>query len=48
LIANGTHASVYANDGPGHGLYRAIDNTFTLGLPSNIGDIVSDQEGVHR
>lgn len=45
LVADGTHAAIYGNDGPGHGIYRATKQDFAIDLPSKVGDIVSDQEG---
>lgn len=45
LVADGTQAAVYGNDGPGRGIYRATKDDFTIDLPSKVGDIVSDQEG---
>lgn len=45
LVADGTQAAVYGNDGPGRGIYRATKQDFTIDLPSKVGDIVSDQEG---
>lgn len=45
LVADGTQAAVYGNDGPGQGIYRATKEDFAIDLPSHVGDIVSDQEG---
>ena len=45
LVADGTQAVVYGNDGPGRGIYRATKQEFAIELPSKVGDIVSDQEG---
>ncbi len=45
LVADGTHAAVYGNEGPGRGIYRATKQDFAIDLPSKVGDIVSDQEG---
>ena len=45
LVADGTRAVVYGNDGPGRGIYRASKRDFAIDLPSKVGDIVSDQEG---
>ena len=45
LVADATQARLYANDGPGLGLYRATEQEFSADLPSHVGDIVSDQEG---
>jgi len=45
LVADATKAAVYGNDGPGCGIYRALEQDFALDLPSKVGDIVSDQQG---
>jgi protein required for attachment to host cells len=45
LVADGTQASIYGYDGPGRGIYPAIDKNFAIDLPSKVGDILSDQEG---
>lgn len=45
LVADGTRAAIYGNDGPGRGIYRAVEKNFAIDLPSHVGDIVSDQEG---
>lgn len=45
LVADGTRAAIYGNDGPGRGIYRAIEKDFAIDLPSHVGDMVSDQEG---
>lgn len=44
LVADGTKAALYGNDGPGRGIYRAA-NEFAIDLPSKTGDIMSDQSG---
>lgn len=45
LVADGTQARVYGNDGQGRGIYPATTQDFKIDLPSKVGDIVSDQEG---
>jgi len=45
LVADGKQAAVYGNDGPGRGIYRAIEQNFAIDLPSRVSDIVSDREG---
>lgn len=45
LVADGTRASIYANDGPGRGIYPAVETAFAIDLPSKVGEIVNDNEG---
>lgn len=45
LVADGTQARLYSNDGPGHGIRPATEWDFALDLPSKVGDILSDQQG---
>lgn len=45
LVADGTHAAVYINDGPGRGLNPADAPVFKADIPSFTRDIVSDREG---
>ena len=45
LVADGTRASIYANDGPGLGLYRATEKDLAINSPTKVGDIMSDQQG---
>ena len=45
LVADGTQAAVYGNDGPGQGIYRVEKQDFAIDLPHRVGDIMSDQEG---
>lgn len=45
LVADGTKAAIYGNDGPGRGIYPATKQDFSIDLPPKVGDILSDQEG---
>ena len=45
LVADGTQAVIYQNDGPGKGIHRATKTDFSFELPSKVDDIASDQEG---
>lgn len=45
LVADGTQAAVYGNDGPGYGIHRVTGEAFSIDLPSKVGEIMSDQEG---
>lgn len=45
LVADGARGRVFANDGPGKGLHRAIDKDFELEDRRRTHDIVSDREG---
>jgi protein required for attachment to host cells len=48
LVADSKQARLYANDGPGKGLYQPIAHNFIANLPSKVRDIVSDREGRSR
>lgn len=48
LVADGKQALLYANDGPGKGLYQPTEHNFIANLPSKVRDIVSDREGRSR
>jgi len=45
LVADGARGRIYANDGPGKGLYQAVEREFAIDRPERTSDIVSDREG---
>lgn len=45
VVADGARGRIFANDGPGKGLYRALENDFEIEEPRRTRDIVSDREG---
>lgn len=45
LVGDGAHARVYANDGPGRGLYRPLGRDFAVELPHDVRDVVADRPG---
>lgn len=45
LVADGARGRIFANDGPGKGLYPAVETEFAIERPERTHDIVSDREG---
>ena len=45
LVADGTQARLYGNDGPGQGIYHATERDSKIDLPAKAGNIMSDREG---
>ncbi|MPY69518.1 MAG: host attachment protein [Alphaproteobacteria bacterium] len=45
VVADGTHARIYANDGPRKGLRRALERDYEAGLPHYVRDILTDRRG---
>jgi len=45
LVADGARGRIFANDGPGKGLYQAVEKEFAIQRPERTHDIVSDREG---
>ena len=45
VVADGAHARIYANDGPGKGLRPALERDYEAKLPEKVRDILSDKRG---